>query len=235
MSRAGESIRKMREEAHLTPKALAKKLGLAETVILEMEGGRRVVSEEVIKRVSKILGKKEEDMGLASLESTVSVQEKQRRFQKRAAAAPKGQKPSAPPVKNDVWDQAFGSNLKNLPIHSVKEPGKVNGSQLYPVQSGKIMGINQEKAVLYQMAGNELAAYGIFQGSLLLGQEVKEIVHDGYYLMTYNGENLVRKVQLLGNGNARLLRNDGRELSSTVALKELTVKVRFHRVETKLD
>lgn len=56
MSRLGETIRNARIQAKMTEKALAKKCGMAEGVIKDIESGRRIVSDDQAQRILKILG-----------------------------------------------------------------------------------------------------------------------------------------------------------------------------------
>ena len=56
MSRLGDSIRAARLKAKMTEKALGKKCGMAESVIKEIESGRRIVSDEQAQRILKLLG-----------------------------------------------------------------------------------------------------------------------------------------------------------------------------------
>ena len=55
MSRVGEKIKEARLKSGMTQKALAKKLGVAEKYINEVEMGRKVVQESFIDRAAKIL------------------------------------------------------------------------------------------------------------------------------------------------------------------------------------
>ena len=55
MSRVGERIKSVREKSGLTQKALAKKLGVAEKFINEVETGRKILNEALIEKVSKVL------------------------------------------------------------------------------------------------------------------------------------------------------------------------------------
>ena len=56
MSRLGETIRAARVKAKMTEKALAKKCGLAESVIKDIESGRRIASERQTQQILKVLG-----------------------------------------------------------------------------------------------------------------------------------------------------------------------------------
>lgn len=55
MSRVGENIKKAREKSGLTVKALAKKLGVAEKYLNEVEIGRKVAPESFIDKAAKVL------------------------------------------------------------------------------------------------------------------------------------------------------------------------------------
>ena len=51
MTRLGETIKKARLGAKMTEKALAKKCGVAESFIKEVEAGRRIVSDDQAQRI----------------------------------------------------------------------------------------------------------------------------------------------------------------------------------------
>lgn len=235
MSRVGENIRKVREASGMTEKTLAKKLGVAERFIIDVEGGRRVMNESMIQRCSKILGKNVSELGLASFESTVFKEEKEAQRQSRVKETQRKrvEAPAKPQKRNEVWDQAFGSNLKNVPIYRVdfKEPV---GQMLFPVEKGFIRGVTSDKAVLVKQETTDLVGYGIMKGSVLLGAPVREINQNGYYLIGLNGENIVRRIHKLGNANVLLLRNENQEVSETVSLKEIKPLLQFARVEFEL-
>ena len=55
MSRVGEKIKEARLKSGMSQKVLAKKLGVAEKFINEVEMGRRVAQESLIDKASKIL------------------------------------------------------------------------------------------------------------------------------------------------------------------------------------
>lgn len=234
MSRVGDNIRKVREDAGLTTKALSKKMGLAESYIIDVESGRKVVNEETIVRFSKVLGKNISELGLDSPETAVFKEEKEALRQTRVKAPPKAaETPLRPAVKNELWDQAFGSNLKNVPVYTAGFD-RPAGQRLYPVEQGKVNGIAAEKAVIVRQDKDDLAGYGIYKGSLLLGQPVKDITQNGFYLLSVKGENRIYKVRLPGNANVMLFTKAEREISQALPLKDVKPLVLFVRVETEL-
>ena len=56
MSRLGETIRAARVKAKMTEKALAKKCGMSEKVIKDIEAGTRIVTDDQAQRILKLLG-----------------------------------------------------------------------------------------------------------------------------------------------------------------------------------
>lgn len=236
MSRAGDNIKKVREQAGVSPRQLAKKMGVSESFLLDVESGRKVANEAMIQRFSKILGKNVAELGLDSFETQVVKEEKETQRQARVRETQPAKSPvkaPAPKERSDVWDQAFGSTLKNVPIYSpaFRDP---LGHQRYPIEDGRIHGIPAEKAVVVRQDSEELTGYGIFRNSLLMGSPVKELVQDGYYLLTVRGRNQIRKVRLPGNAKALLLTWQEREIHETVALKDVKPLLQFIRVETEL-
>ena len=60
MSRVGENIKNTRNSVGMSQKQLAKKLGVAESFINEVETGRKVANQSLIDRVVKSFGKRYE-------------------------------------------------------------------------------------------------------------------------------------------------------------------------------
>lgn len=231
MSRVGDNVRKARLAAGLTEKELARKLGVSESYIVEVESGRKVINEATINKITKVVGKSSMELGMNSFETQVSgvprMTEKRRPLPQKDTVRK--------PVKSEsqVWDTAFGENLKNVPVYDVDM--KEHKSQvLYPVEQGKIRGIPADRAVIVRNPDEELMGYLIGKDALLLGATVKEILKDGFYLIRVSGEDIIRKIKLLGNGNCLVLANKDREVSITYSLKEIRPSVRFISSEISL-
>jgi len=65
VSRVAEKIKSLRLEAGMSQKALAKKLGVAESFINDVELGRKIINENMIKRISKIFNKDINDISMS--------------------------------------------------------------------------------------------------------------------------------------------------------------------------
>ena len=107
MSRVGERIKEAREKSGMTQKALAKKLGVAEKFVNEVETGRKIINESLISKVSKVL-----NTDLNDINMVVTDEELQKELK-----AEKQVRQTKPAEVNEVWNQAFGSVLKNVPIY----------------------------------------------------------------------------------------------------------------------
>ena len=77
MSRVGDTIKNARLKSGVTQKALAKKLGVAEKYINEVEIGKRVVPENFIDRVSKVLNVNLNEISMVVTDEDLKKEEKE--------------------------------------------------------------------------------------------------------------------------------------------------------------
>ena len=104
MSRVGEKIKEARVKSGMTQKALAKKLGVAEKFINEVETGRRIVQESFIDKAAKILKTDLNDVSMVVTDEAL--------MEERKSYATINKK-IAKIETEEVWDNAFSSVLKN--------------------------------------------------------------------------------------------------------------------------
>ena len=225
--------------AALSEKALAKKLGVSESFVIDVEQGRKVVNESMIGKFSKILQINVSDLGLNSLETEVVREDREVERQSRLKptvskppAAKTEMKPNTRPTE-ELWSQAFGENLKNVPILETDLTTPA-GKRLYPVENGRIREHNTDKVVLVKCPTDELEGFLIGKGALLMGVPVKEIAEDGIYLIAVDGKQMIRKMRNLHNGNCLAIAKKDREISFTAALREIKPLLKFFSVETSL-
>ena len=108
MSRVGEKIKEARLKAGMTQKALGKKLGVAEKFINEVETGRKIVQESFIEKAAKILNADLNDVSMVVTDEIL--------MEERKSYAESNKKPTKIET-NEVWDNAFSTVLKNVPIY----------------------------------------------------------------------------------------------------------------------
>lgn len=76
MSRVGENIKQAREKSGLTVKALAKKLGVAEKYLNEVEMGRKVAPESLIDKAGKVLKADLNDISMVVTDESIDGRKK---------------------------------------------------------------------------------------------------------------------------------------------------------------
>lgn len=228
MSRVGEQLQKARLDAGYSVKQLGKKLGVSEGFVTEVESGRRVVNEDLLKRFTKVFGKDVTKMGLGSLEESVDSEV----TEEKKKEAPKPKETYKAPVTpvNDLWNQAFGDNIKNIPIYDYDLKTPVD-NKTYAVKDKKIEGQPQDKVVGIRVKDDDMAGFRIMPKDIVLGYEVKEIQGLSFMLVEYGGRRAIRRVRNLNNGNVMLTSFKANEKSETLSIKEVRPVLKIFKVE----
>ena len=223
MSRVGERIKEAREKSGMTQKTLAKKLGVAEKFINEVETGRKIINESLISKVSKVL-----NTDLNDINMVVTDEELQKELK-----AEKQVRQTKPSEVNEVWNQAFGSVLKNVPIYDYSL-ANVKGYKQLPTASNKIDGHTANKVFYLKIENNDMTGYRIQKDDLALCYSIKEIENNAISLVEFNGKRVVRQVKKLDNVKALLISNNGSMRTETANIKELKPIARLYKIEFDL-
>lgn len=230
MARVGDELKKSREESGMSLKQVAKKLGVSESFVNEVEQGRRVINEDLINRFSKVFDKKITTIGLGSLEETAAQSESFERtkasIKKEVYVAPKT------PV-NELWNQAFGENIKNVPIYDYDMKAPM-AHKSHVVENKKIDGHPMDRVAMLKAENDDLKGYRIHKGDLVTGVEAKDIQGTQIMLITYKGKNILRKVRNLNNGNVELLSFNESQRSEIVPIKEVKTVLKIYKAEVSL-
>lgn len=222
MSRIGDKIKEVRLSSKLTEKQLAKKLGVAESFIKDVELGRKVANESLINRISKILGKDLNDITM-SFEEQALEEGKQ---EKKGVSAP------VEKVK-DVWNDAFSSVLKTVPVYGYDMSKALEGRKM-PIMDNKIEGHSKDKVLFLQIEDDDMMGFRISKGDIAFAHITHEVQNNSICLIEYNGERKIRQIKKLDNTKLLLVSNKGSLRTETVGIKEIKVLVKLDRVEIKL-
>lgn len=222
MSRVGENIKNTRIEKGLTQKQLGKKLGVAEGFINEVESGRKVINQQLIDRIGKVLGKDLNDITM-SFEEEVYKEEKQTKFE---------YKPKKENI-NDVWNEAFGSVIKNIPMYSY-ELNKVLGYKKMPLIENKIEGFPQDKALFLQIQDDEMMGFRIAKGDIAFANLTNEVQNNSICLVECGNERKIRQIKTLDSNKILLISNSGSVRTETIEKKNLKVIAKLNKLEISL-
>ncbi|EJT5937597.1 TPA: S24 family peptidase [Clostridium perfringens] len=223
MSRVGERIKEAREKSGMTQKALAKKLGVAEKFVNEVETGRKIINESLISKVSKVL-----NTDLNDINMVVTDEELQKELK-----AEKQLRQTKPAEVNEVWNQAFGSVLKNVPIYDYSL-AQVKGYKQLATASNKIDGHTANKVFYLKIENNDMTGYRIQENDLALCYSIKEIENNSICLVEFNGKRVIRQIKKLDNVKALLISNNGSMRTETANIKEVKSIAKLYRIEFDL-
>lgn len=230
MSRVGEKLKEARLKSGLTQKALAKKLGVSDKFINEVEIGKRVVQENFIERASKLLNV---DLNDISMVVTDEVLMEERKEEKAREKEKKKVFPKTLGETSEVWTEAFSSVLKKVNIYDYSL-NNVLGDKELPNYSGKIEGFPVDKVMYLKVSDNDMSGFRIMKGDLAFGHLVKEVSNNGIFLIEYKEKRIIRQIKLLGNSRALLISNEGSVRTETVELNSLKVIAKLERIEFNL-
>lgn len=229
-NRVGEQILKVRTEKKMTQKALGKKLGVNEKFINDVEQGRKIINEALIAKIGKVLGVDlNESTMLVSDEEL--AKEKEPEKDRYVASTSKGSKKDS--EVNELWSQAFGSNLKNVPIFNY-DLNKALGHRQLPMSSNKIDGHPSDKVFYIKIEDNDMTGFRIQKGDIALGYKINEIENNTIALVEHKGKRMVRQIKKIDNVKVLLVSNGGSMMTETAIIKELKPIATLYRVEFNL-
>ena len=223
MSRVGERIKEAREKSGMTQKALAKKLGVAEKFVNEVETGRKIINESLISKVSKVL-----NTDLNDINMVVTDEELQKELK-----AEKQVRQTKPAEVNEFWNQAFGSFLKNVPIYDYSLT-QVKGYKQLATASNKIDGHTANKVFYLRIENNDMTGYRIQENDLALCYSIKDMENNSICLVEFNGKRVIRQIKKLDNVKALLISNNGSMRTETANIKEVKAIAKLYRIEFDL-
>lgn len=230
MSRIGQEINKVRLKKGKTPKQLAKALGVSESFVLDIESGKKIVSDDMIGRISKALDFELGPIGLFASDDkfapSTGNNDSVRPVKKVASVA------TNEPVQQ-VWDDAFGNILKTVPVYGYKMD-KIIDKKLLPIEKNKVEGYAKEKVFYLNIEDTDMAGFRIFKGDRAFGVLENQIDKDGIFLIEYNGERAVRQVKKLQGDKLLLVYNRGTLITETVSTKEIKAVARLVKLEVIL-
>lgn len=238
MSRVGEKIKGLRNEAGMTQKVLAKKLGVSESFINEVELGRKVINESIIDRLSKIFNKDINDITMSVEVEGAEENETMEELFGKQVKAPLPKKTAAAVSKktvevNEAWSGAFASVLKSLPVYDYSLTSVIS-TRLMPIQNNKIEGFAQDKVFYLQIMDDEMSGFRIYKGDLAFAHSVSEPVNNAVCLVEYNGDRAIRQVKKLDSSKLLLISNRGSVRTETVGIKDIKMIAKLERIEFTL-
>ena len=243
MSRLGDLIRLERTRQGLTHKQVARKCGVSDKYLMEVEAGTRIIADDQARRILKAMGMKEQteaDFTLDDIAATVDLQsavpqltraaEKKKAVQ--AEEKPQAAAESDPGVAGSIWLDALSGVLKHVPIYNAVM--KEVGHRLVPITNGKIEGASPDKVYYFMAPDNALRGFRVQKGDLLLVVPAQAAVDGAIMLLQTPLGRVLRKVKRVNDYQAMLQKYDETFESEIHNYNELTFVGRCVRLEADL-
>ncbi len=244
MSRLGDLIRTERVRAKLTPKQLAKKCGVAESYLVAVEKGTKIIADDQARRILKSIGLKEQteaDFSLDDIAATVDLATVNSPVAKAVTQPqPKPRQPEAEVVAStdekgvggSIWLDALTSVLKRVPVmNAIMKPIDY---RLLPITSGKIEGANPDKVFYFLAPDDSMRGFRIHQGDLALIVPAHSPVDGSVMLVEYNSHRYLRKVKKLADFTVILQSFDKEYDAVTAQINEVNFIGRAVKLEVTL-
>lgn len=221
MSRMGTEISRLRQEIGMSQKQLAKQIGASESYIIEIENGKRVVSDDIARKISKALRKEINKVDIFEEEiiNTKPAPENVARIVQK-------------PVQQ-VWNDALAGILMNVPVYEYKLE-KVLFTRPLPIISNKVEGYAKDKVIYLVIDNNEMSGFRLLKGDMAFGHLTTDFEKDGIYILKHKGSQFIRQLKKLDGEKLLMLHNDGRLSTETILKKEVEILAKLTRVELNL-
>ncbi|MBE5786635.1 MAG: helix-turn-helix domain-containing protein [Clostridiales bacterium] len=237
MSRLGDLIRLERTRQGLTHKQVARKCGVSDKYLMEVEAGTRIIADDQARRILKTMGlsqQNETDFTLDDIAATVDLQsavpQLAKAVEKKPAEKPKAEKDDG--VSGSIWLDALSGVLKHVPIYNAVM--KEVGHRLLPITGGKIEGASPDKVYYFMAPDNALRGFRVQKGDLLLVVPAQAAVDGAIMLLQTPQGKLLRKVKRVNDYQAMLQKYDEAFESEIKNYNELTFVGRCVRLEAEL-
>ncbi len=243
MGRLGNLIKLERTRQGLTHKQVAKKCGLSEKYLIDVELGTRIIADEQARRILKIMGTKaqtEADFTLEDIAATVDLQtavpqiqravREQKAKEQQAPAEPQGS--VDPTVAGSIWLDALSGVLRHVPIFNAVM--KEVGHRLMPITDGKIEGAPPDKVFYFVAPDNDMRGFRVLRGDMVLVVPAQSPVDGAIMLIETKQGRVLRKIKRLEGFQVMLQRYDTECESEIKQVTEVTCVGRCVRLEAEL-
>ena len=242
MSRLGDLIRLERTRQGLTHKQVARKCGVSDKYLMEVEAGTRIIADDQARRILKTMGMTEHtesEFTLDDIAATVNLQSAVPQLTKavetKKTAKPEKQEAVAetdPGVAGSIWLDALSGVLKHVPVYNAVM--KEVGHRLLPITNGKIEGASPDKVFYFMAPDNEMRGFRVQRGDIVLVVPAQAAVDGAIMLLQTPQGRVLRKIKRVNDYQAMLQKYDETFESEIKNYNELTFVGRCVRLEAEL-
>lgn len=217
MSRVGVRIQEERNKKGIPLKQLAKKLGVSEGFLSDVENGRKILNEDYIKRVEKVL---EINLNEDIFEQVDEPVENLKEVEKQGSI-------------NKQWEDAFSHILKKVPVYDINFK-EIYDYRYLPIIDRKIEGFNPDKVAYITIPDDSMRGFRIQKGDRLMVIQNPEIVNNSIAVIEMDGKKALRQIKRLDSNKALLISHSTDLKTETRDVKSFNVIARCVKLEIEL-
>ena len=229
MSRVGKRIKEERVKKGISPKQLGQKCGVAESYIIDIESGKKIINDKLISQISKILG--------VNLDDNI-IDEAPKQQENTQTSNAKVQSKLSPIKRTEVeplpqWELAFSNIIKEVPIFNI-ELTNIKGHKSFPIIDKKVEGYNPDKLIYVEAPDDSLNQYRIHKGDRCLIYLNQEIVNGSFQLVEFDKTKSIKKIKRIDGSNIQLIDGIKNEKSVVKNSKDIKILGKVIRIEIDL-
>ncbi len=230
MNLIAEKVKNGRIKAGISEKILAKKCGLSENYIKQIESGKKVINEQAAQKIFKVLGVDVDLLQQGANLSRTDVQSNQLHKPEKKGVPAKRETVTIEP--NDQWTDALAHIIKQFPVVDMLT-GKIVGTKEIPVLSKNIEGCPWNKTSFYHIVDDQLSHMRIKKGDVVMICEREEVINGKLMLIEVKGYRVLRKIW---KNHKKMLVSTGAQNEEPVEYNEDQIRVlgQCIKVEFKL-
>ncbi len=226
MNRLAEQIKKAREQSKLSEKALAKKCGISENYLRDIESGRKVIKEDIAEKILKKLGKSMDFMSMP--EETSQKDSENQPIKKKETSKEELQNYDLKPT--GAWQKALGNLIKIYPVQRM-DSQKAVGEKSLPLMGNKVEGYHPDKLFFIEVTDNSLQDLRIKKGDVVTVLDTQEIENGALYLINVEKGRMIRRLRKEGSGKIALFQGLAGESAVIKKKEQLNILGKCIKVE----
>lgn len=224
MSKIGTEIQKIRLQKNITTKQLAKKIGVNEKNIMDIETGKTIIKDSILRKIEKAL-----DTDIQNHQFSVTKEEFEPETMEELLNSQK--KSTKKPIKKEhVWESAFTNAFAELPVYAYNLKS-IESTKRLPIINNKVEGFSKEKLFYLKVNDLEMNGFRIRKNDNALCFKTKEFNKNGIYFIEFNGQRMIREIKHADQLNYYVISQPSDIRQLKVAKKSIQILAKIIKIE----
>lgn len=193
MSRIGDRIKTARISKNVSLKELGRKCGVSQSYISDVESGKRIINDALIKRISSVLD--------------INLNEAMLEDEEPSFDAEVSDKNTEPEGANIEWQSALSSIIKDVPVYDINMD-KVLEYKHLPIVGNKIEGHNPDRLVYIKVPDNSMRGFRLRKDDLVMIALNHEFLGERLYFIEEDRAREIRHIKKLDGNNILISSQD---------------------------